>query len=126
MCNFANRKNYTMPQIITYVNELLRINPQKNSVERSSNGGTTWIPRFTGSSAGTFRDLLVFGNEILACTSKGVFHSTNGGSTWIPRYTGSAAGDFLSLASDGTKLLATTSKGLYYSTNCGATWIKRN
>lgn len=115
-----------MPQIITYGSALLRINTQKNSIEYSTNGGSTWIPRYTSSSSGTFRDLLLFGNEVIACTSKGIYYSTNGGSTWIPRYTSPSCGDFQSLATDGPRLLVTTTKGLYYSTNRGSTWIKKN
>ena len=114
-----------MPQIISNGGELVRINTAKNSIERSINGGVSWSPRYTGIAAGTFRDLFVFGNEILACTSKGIYCSTNGGFTWTPRCITASAGDFLSLASDGTKLLAPTSKGLYTSTSKGAIWVKR-
>ncbi len=114
-----------MPQIISVGGELVRINAAKNSIERSINSGVSWIPRYTGTAAGTFCDLFVFGNELLACTSKGIYCSTNGGMSWIPRCITASAGDFISLASDGTKLLATTSKGLYISRNGGRGWIKR-
>ena len=114
-----------MPQIISSGGELVRINAAKNIIERSINGGVSWTPRYTGTAAGTFRDLLTFGGELLACTSKGIYYSTNGGVSWAPRCTTSSAGDFLSLASDGTKLLATTSKGLYTSTNKGVSWVRR-
>ena len=114
-----------MAQLINYGREMLRINTQKNAIEYSTNEGRNWIPRYTGSVAGIFYDLLQFGNELLACTSKGIYYSTNEGRNWIPRYTGSAVGTFQQLSIDGHNLLATTSKGLYYSTNEGRNWIKR-
>ncbi len=114
-----------MPQIISVGGELVRINAAKNSIERSINSGVSWIPRYTSSSAGIFRDIVLFGREIIACTSKGIFISKNSGSSWIPRYTSTASGAFLTLSVDGTRLLANTSKGLYYSINGGSTWVKR-
>ena len=51
------------------------INIQKNTIEVSTNSGRTWNTRFSGTNAGKFIDLLAYGNEILACTSKGVFSS---------------------------------------------------
>lgn len=124
LCFFATKYD-TMPQIISSGGELIRINAAKNSIERSTNGGVSWSPRYTGTAAGTFRDLLTFGGELLACTSKGIYYSANGGVSWTPRCVSSSAGDFLSLASDGSKLLATTSKGLYTSTNRGISWVRR-
>jgi ligand-binding sensor domain-containing protein len=114
-----------MAQLINYGREMLRINTQKNAIEYSTNDGRSWISRYTGSSAGIFYDLLQFGNELLACTSKGIYYSTNEGRSWISRYTGSSVGTFQQLSADGHNLLAITSKGLYYSTNEGRSWIKR-
>lgn len=114
-----------MSQLITYSNALLRINPQKNSIEYSSSGGRTWQTRFCVSSVGTFRDLLVMGDAIFAATSKGLYWSRNGGMTWTTRYNNSGVGEFLSLATDGTEMLATTSKGLYASQNQGMSWERR-
>lgn len=38
--------------------ELLRINPGKNTIEVSTNGGRSWSPRCANSTSyGTFRDL---------------------------------------------------------------------
>lgn len=113
-----------MPAIITYGNELLRIGA-KNRIERSKNGGTSWSPLYTGSSCGEFCDLLPYGNELLALTSKGVYVSKNAGLSWSPRCTSSSYGEFLSLADSGKELLATTSKGLYRSTNGGLSWSKK-
>ena len=115
-----------MPQLITYGNELIRINTQKNSIEVSANSGRTWNTRSSGTTAGKFIDLLAYGKEILACTSKGVFSSVNEGRTWNVRYNGSIYGEFRELNIDGRNLLATTSKGLYYSTNDGRTWNRRS
>lgn len=100
----------SMPQLVTYGSELLRISAQKNSIEYSSNGGRTWLNRFCMSSVGTFRDLLVMGTEVFAATSKGLYWSRNSGATWTMRYNNSGVGEFLSLATDGTALLATTTK----------------
>lgn len=115
----------SMAQMINYANELIRINTAKNRIEYSTSNGSTWNTRYSGSSAGTFVDLLVYGQEILACTSKGIYYSTSKGSTWDARYSGSSAGSFYSLQDNGKEVLASTSKGLYYSTSKGSTWNKR-
>jgi photosystem II stability/assembly factor-like uncharacterized protein len=107
-------------------NEIVRINPQKaNQIDYSTNGGRTWITRYSGTSSGEFIDMVIYNNELIAITSKGVYYSTSSGRTWISRYSGSSCGKFLSLMDNGNELLAQTEKGLYYSTNCGRTWIKR-
>ena len=59
-----------MPQLITYGNELIRINPSNNKIEYSTNRGSSWITRYSGSGCGQFRDLLEYGNEIIACTDQ--------------------------------------------------------
>lgn len=114
-----------MAQMILYGRELIRINTQKNSIEYSTNDGRTWHSRYTGNIAGTFIDLLDYGSEIIACSSKGIYYSTNKGLSWHSRYTGNSTGSFIQLAFDGRYLLATTSKGLYYSTNKGLSWLRR-
>ena len=114
-----------MPQLISYGRELIRIG-SSNKIEFSTNDGRTWNPRYTGSSAGTFHDLLPYGKELLAVTNKGIYFSKNEGRTWNSRYTGSSAGEFISLVDGGRELLANTSKGLYFSTNQGRTWNNRN
>lgn len=119
-----NKQN-NMAQIINYGNEMIRINTQKNTIEYSTSKGSSWNTRYSGSSCGVFSDLLAYGNEILACTSKGVYYSTSKGSSWSSRYTGSSCGTFMSLADGGNQLLATTSKGLYYSTSKGSSWSKK-
>ena len=103
-----------MPNMITLGSELIRINPAKNTIEYSTNGGRFWVSRCTP-----------FGNELIAITSKGVYASTNKGSFWVSRCTSSSYGEFLSLTDGGKEILAQTSKGLYYSTNGGRFWVRR-
>ena len=107
-------------------NEIVRINPQKaNQIDYSTNGGRTWMSRYSGSSCGEFIDLVHYNNELIAITTKGIYYSTNSGRTWMSRYTGTSCGKFLSLMNNGKELLAQTDKGLYYSTNSGRTWMRR-
>ena len=107
-------------------NEIVRINPQKaNQIDYSTNGGRTWITRYSGTSSGEFIDMVIYKNELIAITSKGVYYSTSSGRTWISRYSGTSCGKFLSLMDNGKELLAQTEKGLYYSTNSGRTWMRR-
>ena len=107
-------------------NEIVRINPQKaNQIDYSTNGGRTWITRYSGTSSGEFIDMVIYNGELIAITSKGVYYSTNSGRTWINRYSGTSCGKFLSLMDNGKELLAQTEKGLYYSTNSGRTWMRR-
>ena len=115
-----------MPQLVNIGNELVRINTAKHSLEYSQNGGRSWVSRSINSSYGTFVDLLPYGNELLACTSKGLYVSSNQGRSFSPRCTNTSSyGDFLNLQDAGTELLANTSKGLYYSRNAGRTWVRR-
>ena len=107
-------------------NEIVRINPQKaNQIDYSTNGGRTWITRYSGTSSGEFIDMVIYNGELIAITSKGVYYSTNSGRTWINRYSGTSCGKFLSLMNNDKELLAQTDKGLYYSTNSGRTWMRR-
>lgn len=113
-------------RMVQVANEIVRINPQKaNQIDYSTNGGRTWMSRYSGSSCGEFIDLVHYNNELIAITTKGIYYSTNSGRTWMSRYTGTSCGKFLSLMDNGKELLAQTDKGLYYSTNSGRTWIKR-
>ena len=115
-----------MPTLITYGPELIRINPANNRSEYSTNRGASWVSRYSSSSAGTFKDLVCYGNEILAATDKGVFYSTNKGASWICRCSGSDARRFLSIQDAGRELLANTDDGhLFYSTNKGSSWVRR-
>lgn len=113
-------------RMVQVANEIVRINPQKaNQIDYSTNGGRTWMSRYSGSSCGEFIDLVHYNNEFIAITTKGIYYSTNSGRTWMSRYTGTSCGKFLSLMDNGKELLAQTDKGLYYSTNSGRTWMRR-
>lgn len=114
-----------MAQMIQRGKELIRINTQKNTIEYSTNGGSSWRSRFTGNTTGTFVDLLNYGSEILACTSRGVYYSKDDGNNWRSRYVGSSFGSFLQLTSDGQNIVATTSKGLYFSKDGGGNWRRK-
>ena len=92
--------------------ELIQINTSKNTIEYSTTQGRTWIPCFTGTSCGTFKDLLLFDGGLIAATSKGIYFSSNGGRSWIPRFTSNGYGDLHSFPENGKELLATTTKGL--------------
>ncbi len=115
-----------MAQMIQVGKEMIRINPAKNNIEYSTNDGRSWSSRYTSSMYGTFMDLLLYGTEIFAITSKGVYYSSNEGRTWSSRCTSSMYGEFQTLMDGGNELLAQTTKGLYYSTNDGRTWSKRH
>ena len=127
-----SKTHSTMPQIIKTggglfsKGELLRINPSNNTIESSANGGRSWVIRCNNTSYGTFRDLLAYGREILAATSRGVYVSTNAGRSFSPRCVDTVSyGDFLNLQDEGDTLLANTTRGLYYSTNGGRSWVRR-
>lgn len=115
-----------MPQIINAGGELLRINPNNNTIESSTNGGRSWIIRCSDSrSYGTFADLLPFGREVLAATSKGLYASSNNGRSFVPRCVNPTYGRFINLQAQGSTLLANTTQGLLYSTNGGRGWVRR-
>ena len=116
-----------MAQEIDLGKELLRICPtDNNKIEYSTTNGKSWYSRCKGSSAGDFYDLAVFGDEIFAVTSKGIYTSKTDGRSWYSRYIGSSYGDFETIQVSGTELVAYTSKGVYVSKNEGRSWTKRN
>ena len=117
--------HHNMPQMIMLGSEMIRINPAKNTIEYSTSQGRSWSSRYTSSSCGEFIDLLPYGNELLAATSKGIYYSTSQGRSWSSRYTSSSCGEFQCLMDGGRELLAQTSNGLYYSTSSGRSWSKR-
>ena len=110
-----------MAQIISIGTALLRINTTNNKKIEYSNNGKYWTTHYTGSTYGEFYDLLLFGSEIFAVTSKGLYVSKNEG-----RNTNSTYGEFESIVANGTELLAITSKGTYASKNEGRNWTKKN
>jgi len=122
--SISHRDN--MPKLITCGNELIRINPAGNKIEYSVTAGRSWSTRYVGSSCGTFIDLLEYGRELIALTSKGVYYSVTQGRTWSSRYISTSFGEFQSLADGGRELLLQTSKGLYYSVTAGRSWSRRS
>ena len=122
--SISHRDN--MPKLITCGNELIRINPAGNKIEYSVTAGRSWSTRYVGSSCGTFIDLLEYGRELIALTSKGVYYSVTQGRTWSSRYISTSLGEFQSLADGGRELLLQTSKGLYYSVTAGRSWSRRS
>lgn len=117
-----------MPTLISISSELIRINNSNNCIEYSINRGASWLIRFSaGSYMGTFRDLLPYGNELLACTSKGLYYSINKGSSWLCRYTWPSGYDIVTIQDGGRELLGNDRNGhLYYSINMGASWLRRS
>ena len=85
-----NKITSTMPQMISYGGELIRISPKDNKkLEYSKNNGLSWNARCGGSgNHGKFIDLMDNGKEILATTEKGLFYSTNKGLSWNVRKRG--------------------------------------
>ena len=126
-CTFAEiiLTHHIMPQMIMLGSEMIRINPAKKTIEYSTSQGRSWSTRYSSSSCGEFIDLLPYGNELLAVTSKGIYYSTSQGRSWSSRYTSSSCGEFQCLMDGGRELLAQTSNGLYYSTSSGRSWSKR-
>lgn len=115
-----------MPQLISIESELIRINPTNNRIESSSSAGRVWKTRYSGSYCGTFRDLVEFGDEIIALTDKGIYSSRNAGATWAARCSSSIAKSFSSIQDGGNELLGMTADGhIYASTSKGATWMRR-
>ena len=115
-----------MPSLINFGNELIRINFSNNRIEYSTNRGASWITRYSGSYSGAFRDLLPYGDEILACTDKGLYYSRNKGASWICRSSSTYAKTLICIQDGGREVLGSSDDGhLYYSTNKGASWIRR-
>ena len=130
MCFLLGQTNInaqkTMPRLVQNGNEIIRVNPEKpTQIQYSTSGGRMWSTRYTGTSCGEFIDLIIYKNELIAATTKGIYYSTSDGRMWSARYTGTSCGTFQTLMDNGNELLAQTDKGLYYSTNSGRMWSKR-
>jgi len=110
--------------MVSYGNELIRFNAANGHIEYSTSRGCSWTLRYSGSSIGRVKALIVYGNELLVCSDKGIFYSTSKGCAWTLRC--STYKNFIDLQDCGRELLATTDDGhLYYSTSKGCAWTRR-
>ena len=113
-----------MGLMVSFGNELIRFNPANNHIEYSTSRGSSWFCRNSGSSIGNVKSIIVYGDELILCSDKGVMYSTSKGSSWFTR--SSSHKDFIDLQDAGKEILATTADGhLYYSTNKGSSWFRR-
>ncbi|MCC6219852.1 MAG: hypothetical protein IT291_01270 [Deltaproteobacteria bacterium] len=122
-----------------------------NGPWKSTDGGTTWTPKFRNFSASGGSSIAVHpsnpnivfasGNAMLPDTSEdtsdnrmGIYRSTDGGENWqlvrvtkytIPRPDGRKAGYLVAFTSGGNTIYAgTETEGLLKSTDGGTTWVK--
>lgn len=110
--------------MVNFGGELIRFNPSNGKIEYSTTQGRSWIQRNSGSTLGNVKSLIVYGDELLLCSDKGVFYSTTAGRSWIRR--SAQQTNFIDLQDCGKEILATTGDGhLYYSTTAGRSWVKR-
>ena len=113
-----------MGLMVSFGNELIRFNPSNNHIEYSTNRGSSWFTRNSGGSIGNVKSIIVYGDELILCSDKGVMYSTSKGSSWFTRNTSHK--DFIDLQDAGKEILATTADGhLYYSTSKGSSWFRR-
>jgi hypothetical protein len=71
-----------MSTIVTHKGILIRINPEKNTIEHSKNKGVSWIVRCSLTNKGIAISLTDMGDELLLETTKGLFLSNSEGVTW--------------------------------------------
>lgn len=71
-----------MSTIVTHKGILVRINPEKNTIEHSKNKGVSWTVRCSLTNKGTAISLTDMGNEVFLETSNGFYISKNEGVTW--------------------------------------------
>ena len=110
--------------MVTLGNELIRYNPDNGHIEYSRNRGLSWSIRCGSILLGDVRSMVVYGDELMLCSSEGVLYSTNKGTTWTPR--NSSRRNFVHLHVFGNEILAYTDDGhLFYSTNKGYDWMMR-
>ena len=113
-----------MGLMVSFGNELIRYNPANKRIEYSTNRGSSWYTRNSGSSIGNVKSIIVYGDELILCSDKGVMYSNNKGSSWYTR--NSSNKNFIDLQDAGKEILASTDDGhLYYSNNKGSSWYRR-
>jgi len=72
-----------MSTIVTHKGILVRINPEKNTIEHSKNKGFSWIVRCSLTNKGIAISLTDMGEELLLDTTNGLYLSKNSGITWM-------------------------------------------
>jgi photosystem II stability/assembly factor-like uncharacterized protein len=127
-------------------NSIIYIGTPDGGVWKSTNGGSTWLPKFDNQATLSVGDIAIdpnnsniiyastsdafgYGNPFWGGTySAGILKSINGGSTWAATgltWTVSQNRTIRRLVahpSNSNILMAATSNGLYRTTNAGATW----
>ena len=71
-----------MSTIVTHKGILVRINPEKNTIENSKNKGVSWIVRCSLTNKGIAISLTDMGDELLLETTEGLYLSKSEGVTW--------------------------------------------
>ena len=71
-----------MSKTVTHKGILVRINPDKNTIEHSRNKGTSWIVRCSLTNKGTAMSLTDLGEELMMETTNGIYISSSEGVTW--------------------------------------------
>ena len=71
-----------MATIVTHKGILVRINPEKNTIEHSKNKGGAWVVRCSLTNKGTAISLTDMGDELLLETTEGLYLSKSEGVTW--------------------------------------------
>ena len=71
--------------MVSLGNEFIRFNPVNNHIEYSTNRGSNWFTRNSGSSIGNVKSIIAYGDELILCSDKGVLYSSSKGSNWFLR-----------------------------------------
>ena len=94
-------------------------------VQRSTDGGTSWIPKSVSPGQVICGLAMSTSGLVYAgALGRGVFQSTDKGLTWAPRHDGLIAAIVTGLqrAPDNSMYAATYTSGLFRSTNSGLSW----
>ena len=71
-----------MSKTVTHKGILVRINPDKNTIEHSRSKGTSWIDRCSLTNKGTAMSLMDLGEELMMETTNGIYISNSEGVKW--------------------------------------------
>jgi photosystem II stability/assembly factor-like uncharacterized protein len=98
-----------------------------SGVQRSTDGGSTWVLIDTGFIRNTVYSLSFFDSTIYAGTGSGIFFSNDSGKSWQPTDSAVTNDTVLCFAQIGSTLFAgTESHGIFLSTDNGANWSGAN